>query len=124
MAQETSDPLIVIDAGKLLSQLFESTGQLDSAFRYHKIAVAAKDSVFSEEKVRQVQILRFNEQLRQQEIAEEKARREKDRLNNLQYIGIALFILTFFIILLILRAKKNQAGVDRVFRISRVAAFV
>ncbi len=113
--QESSDPIIVSDAGMLLADLYETANANDSAFHYFKIAVAAKDSVFSEEKVRQVQVLGFNERLRQQEIAEEKARAAKARMDNLQYTGIALFILTFFILLLILSARKVKPGVIEFF---------
>jgi membrane-associated HD superfamily phosphohydrolase len=78
---------------------------------YLKTAMAAKDSMFSIGKIKQIQILSFNEALRQQEAAEQKRHEAEDRLTNLQLIGIAIFIPVFFLILLFLSKGRTHRKV-------------
>jgi len=97
-------------ASGFLASAYEEEHNTDSAFRYFKVLMATKDTLFSEERIKEVQSLSFTEQSRQQEIAEEKARSEEERRNNLQMIAIAVFIITFFIIVLILSRGKTRPG--------------
>ncbi|MFI5161271.1 MAG: ATP-binding protein [Sphingobacteriales bacterium] len=60
----------VLDASTFLTGYFEKQGLLDSAFRYQKVLIAAKDSLFSQEKTREFQNLSFADRQRQQEIQE------------------------------------------------------
>ena len=69
----------------------------DSSLKYLKLSIAAKDSIFNEEKSRKILSLAFNEQIRQQEIATQEAIAKTARKNNLQMLCIALFIITFLI---------------------------
>ncbi len=57
----------VLDASALLTELYIRTNT-DSAFKYQRAMLAAKDSLFSETKIKQLQNLSFNEQMRQQEL--------------------------------------------------------
>jgi cytochrome bd-type quinol oxidase subunit 2 len=95
-------------ASEFLASAYEEEHNTDSAFRYIKMLMATKDTLFSEEKVKEVQSISFTEQLRQQEIAEEKARSEEERRNNLQMMAIAVFIITFFILVLVLSRRKTR----------------
>jgi tetratricopeptide (TPR) repeat protein len=97
------------NAAEFLARNYEKRGMSDSAFFYFKTAVASKDSLFSEEKVRQVQALKFNEQLRQQEIAELKMKAEEKRKNNLQLSGIAVFIAAFGMFVILMSRKKTKS---------------
>jgi ketosteroid isomerase-like protein len=65
---KTSFQSNVYDASKLLADIYRSKNFTDSAFKYLELMLAAKDSFYSEEKLKQLQNLSFNEQLRQQEI--------------------------------------------------------
>ncbi len=85
----------------LLSELFEGKDDRES-LRYHKLALAAQDSLFSQEKNQQIQALSFGETLRQQEIETLKMIRETERRNNLQYGAIALGLVLFVIVFLLL----------------------
>jgi len=73
--------------------------------------VAAKDSMFNAERIKQVQTLSFNEAARQEEISEEKHREAEERIINLQLIGIALFIPFFFLALLLLSKSRTHRKV-------------
>lgn len=105
IGQGISTPKSIYDASMMLSELYEPN-DLAQSYRYFKMAVAAKDSIFNQEKVKQVQNLSFNEQLRQQEMIEEKATAEKERKDNLQLMAIAVFIVTFFLVVVLLSKRK------------------
>jgi len=89
LAQKESLTPNVLDASALLTELYIKINT-DSAFKYQRVMLAAKDSLFSEEKVKQMQNLSFNEQMRQQELQQtiqEAQLKYRNRLN--VYILIA-----------------------------------
>jgi len=88
----------VLDAAALAVKIFRNRGEQDSVAAYGELVMAAKDSLFSQEKVRAVQNLVYSEQLRQQELAAKKIREEEDRQRNLQYASIALGTLSLLIL--------------------------
>jgi len=103
----SSDPsqfykLGIANASELLEQYFEKKRVLDSALFYYKLSVSTRDKILSEEKIRQVQNLQFNERIRQQEIAATRAREKEERAHDLQLISIALFIILFVAGLIVL----------------------
>jgi two-component system NtrC family sensor kinase len=67
LAQKESLTPSVLDASALLTELYIKINT-DSAFKYQRVMLATKDSLFSEEKIKQMQNLSFNEQMRQQEL--------------------------------------------------------
>jgi Ca2+/Na+ antiporter len=73
--------------------------------------MAAKDSLFNEERIRHVQELSFSEAARQQEIAQLEKRENETRIVNLQLIGIAIFIPFFFLLLLLLSKSRTHAKI-------------
>ncbi len=91
----------LLSSSLLLSELYEGRNDSES-LRYHKFALTAKDSLFSQEKNRQIADLSFNETLRQQELEAEKRQAAEDRKNNLQYAAIALGFVLFVILFLLL----------------------
>ena len=48
----------------MLSEVYENRQMSDSAFHYYKYAMAARDSLFNQEKIQQVQTITFKEELR------------------------------------------------------------
>jgi len=64
--------------------------------------IATRDTMFSREKINRLQTLEFNEQLRQQEIESTIKRANVERKQNLQYVLIALGIITFLTLYLLL----------------------
>jgi len=101
-------PLRVLNASKFLTDYFKGKTELDSAFHYQEIFIAAKDSLFSQEKIKQVEKLAFAEKQRLQEIDEEKIRKAEENAKNLQLTGIAVFIPSFFLFILFLSRHKTQ----------------
>ncbi|MFH0865061.1 MAG: tetratricopeptide repeat protein [Bacteroidota bacterium] len=106
IAQTTGLTSRVLDASVFLADYYKNLDVYDSAFVYQEITIAAKDSLFSQEKMRQVETLSINEMVRQQEIIEAKSKAEKERKNNLQLIGIAIFIIIFVLFVIAISSRK------------------
>ncbi len=98
-------PKGILEASTNLSNLYGKTDKA-LAYDYLQTAAIAKDSLFNQEKVKQLQKLKFEEQVREQEIAELKLQRQEERKNNLQLSLIALFIPVFFLVSLLLGKIK------------------
>ncbi|MBB1287369.1 hypothetical protein HRH25_23535 [Flavisolibacter sp. BT320] len=88
----------VVNAARTLVSIFNSKGAFDSAFKYQEIMLTAQDSLFSQEKTRQIQNLSFNEQLHQQEVlAQQKQYRNTVRLYALLGIGVILLVVALIL---------------------------
>jgi signal transduction histidine kinase len=93
-----------LNAATLLSSLYEST-EPETALRFLKIAMAAKDSLLSSEKVIAVKSVAFKAQERQNEIQmKQMAYRSKVKI----YASLAGLLLLMFIALLLYRNNRNQ----------------
>ncbi len=73
-AKEYNDQENIYNASSLLYSLHNSLNNESEAFRYFKIATTAKDSMASIDKIRQIQMLTFNEQTREKELEEADAK--------------------------------------------------
>jgi tetratricopeptide (TPR) repeat protein len=104
-AKKALYPKGILEASTNLANLYANDDK-KQAYDYLQTAASAKDSLFNQEKVKQLQKLKFEEQVREQEIAELKAQRDEERKNNLQLSLIALFIPVFFLISLLLGKIK------------------
>ena len=92
---------LIFKSAGLLSAFYEKQ-DLNKSFYYYKLAVAGKDSMFSKDKIKQIENLSFNETLRQQERETENIKTKEERKRNLQYAAIALGLITFVILFLLL----------------------
>lgn len=92
----------VMDASNFLTDYYISIYNVDSAFAYQSATIAAKDSLFSQEKQREIQSLTFDETMRQQNLALIKSAEEKQRSHNIQFALIAVTIVVFIIGFLLL----------------------
>jgi tetratricopeptide (TPR) repeat protein len=101
----------VLDASTFLSAYFKNIRNTDSAYTYQEITIAAKDSLFSQEKSRELQNLIFTEQMRQQEMAEAAAIANEQRRKNIQMMGIGAFIPLFFGIVLFFSKRKTKSRI-------------
>jgi hypothetical protein len=101
IVQNTSFTNLSIKPAKLLLDLYKNNNS-DSALKYSEIYRIANDSLYSLKTIQQTQLMTFENELRQQEIAAEKTKAEYQRKQNIQFALIALGIITFFILFLIL----------------------
>jgi hypothetical protein len=122
-AKMASYPEGIYNASNMLTQLYQGKNE-HLELVYYKTAMAAKDSLFNAEKVKEIQTLSFNEAVRQQEIAEEKRRESDQRLVNLQLVGIAIFIPFFFLTLLLLsRSRTHRKVIEFMTALSLLLVF-
>ena len=74
----------------------------DSAFKYSELYHNAKDSLFSAQVIQQTQTMTFENRLREEKLAVEKLKANKERKQTIQYILIALGITVLLTIYLLL----------------------
>ena len=99
LAQKESLTPNVLDASALLTELYIKINT-DSAFKYQRIMLAVKDSLFSEEKIKQLQNLSFNEQMRQQELQQTIQQTQLKYRNRLNvYILLAGLLILLIVVL-------------------------
>ncbi len=83
----------VLNAGDVLYGYYEDEHNLPEAFKYYKLTTAAKDSLYSQEKVKQLLSLDFDEKDRQREIvAAREQYSDKVRTNSL-LAGLGVMLL-------------------------------
>ena len=94
----------VRDAAKILSQGYETKHEQDSVVKFLKIMIAANDSVYNYDKLRQFQNIGFSEEQRQREItlAEEKYQ------NQVKYYLVLSALVVFLLIAFILYRNNRQ----------------
>lgn len=89
-------------AYKWIYRSFEKLSELDSVNKYYRKSMDIKDLLFTSEKNSTIVLMDFQEQSRQQEIADLKIKEAKERRQNLEYALIALAItlsISFFLLL-------------------------
>lgn len=89
-----------------LARLYEQQNDIPRAFAYQQSYIALKDSFDNSEKIKQLQNLTISEKLRQQKIAEQTAKAEKDRRLKLEYLLVGLCIPVLFFISAFMTGKK------------------
>lgn len=88
----------VLEATVIVKNIYKKENSNDSAFFYQEVMNEVRDSLFSQEKQRQVQNQTFDEKIRQQELELEKNKQAEERRQNIQYVVIALGLVTFVIL--------------------------
>jgi len=102
VAQEAKNTQSVYESSKLLATLYDAKDQ-NQAYYYFKLAAAAKDIMFDQEKVKAVQNLGFNEQIRLREF-----RNNKKEFENKQKIGLLFGIIFVVLLLAAILHRNNQ----------------
>ena len=85
-----------------LKRVYDTLKNTDSAYYYLQQQYAFRDSVFSQDKTNKIQSLEFSEQIRITEEEVKRIKEEEQRKENIQYVLIALGIVTFIILFLVL----------------------
>jgi len=92
----------VLNAGKALYTFYDEDHNLPQAYKYFKITTAAKDSLYSQDKVKQLLSIDFDEKERQQELQVAQKEAQADAENRLRtYIlsgglGVLLLLAIIF----------------------------
>ena len=101
VVQNTAFSNYSIRPAKLLLDIYKGNNS-DSALKYSEIYRIANDSVFNVKTIQQTQLMTFEHDLHQQELDLEILKAEQQRNLIIQYILIALGIVTFVILFLLL----------------------
>jgi len=102
--QNTAFSFMCIKPAKLLTDMYEKNN-CDSTLKYAAIYKIANDSLYSKKANQQIQLMTFDEDLRQREVIAAKLKEEKQRKQNIQYALLALGIITFIILFLMLSRR-------------------
>jgi len=97
-------PDLLAKAYMSLSSIFKLRNNIDSAFFYQRLAMTAKDSISSVEKLNQFQNIGFDEQLKVQELEKEKI--END--NRIRIYGLLAGLAVLSVIAFIIYRNSHQ----------------
>jgi hypothetical protein len=81
--QNTPFATMVIKPSGLLTDIYRTTN-VDSAFKYSEMNKIANDSLFNFKAIQQTQLMTFEEEARQKELAVTNAKEEEERNENIQ----------------------------------------
>jgi signal transduction histidine kinase len=89
-----------------LASLYKDTGPIDSAYKYLTLTVNTKDSIYSNEKTKQVELITVREQNRQREIEQQKL----DLQNKIKIYALiaGLIVFTFIGFILFRNSRKEK----------------
>jgi signal transduction histidine kinase len=96
-----------LSATSFLTGYYTSIHNVDSAFVYQSAAIAAKDSLFSQDKQRAIQSISFDEATRQQEIKDAKEEAQTQMKFNLLAGGLLALLVVAFLLFRNNRQKRK-----------------
>ena len=106
-----------LEAAELLTNLYKESRNIDSAFLYVDYVKTLNDSINSRDKIKELQIISSNEQLRQAEMEENKRIAMRERSQQLQLLFIGMFIPFFFLMTVLLSRIKIHVRIIKVLGI-------
>jgi two-component system, NtrC family, sensor kinase len=102
IAKETNNIQSIYGASSLLAELYEKT-DIKKSYQYYKLATAAKDSMFNQQKAKQIENVSFVENIRKQELIDA----EKD-FKNRQRLIILLSIIGVVLLISVILFRNNR----------------
>ena len=113
LSKTISLPDRTLDASSFLASMFETTGQKDSVIKFLKLSTTIRDSLYSGEKIKEIQNYTFEEKMRQREIIEQQtAYRNRIRVYVLLGGMLALLLIAF----ILYRNNKNKQRLNTILR--------
>lgn len=94
-------------AYEYLYKSYEITDTKDSVYKYFKLFVNTKDSLYTTQKAKDIQTINFREQIRQQEIEQEKIQLQNKFKTYGLIAGIVVLLLITFLLLRNNRSRKE-----------------
>jgi len=98
----------VLNAGKILYTFYDEDHNLPQAYKYFKLTNAAKDSLYSRDKVKQLLSLDFDEKERQQELQTTQREAQKEAENRLRTYILSGGLGVLLLLALIFWRNSNQ----------------
>jgi len=97
----------VAEISPLLAELYKANNQPDSAYKYLQLSIAAKDSLYNTDKIRQFQTIGFNEANRRLQL-ELQSKEEKQRYETKIKMYGLFGIITGFVVLAFVLYRNNR----------------
>ncbi|HYF31005.1 MAG TPA: tetratricopeptide repeat protein [Chitinophagaceae bacterium] len=91
----------IADASTFLANIY-SEHDKNKAVDFFKLSEQLRDSIFSVQKMNQVQTIAYTEELRQYELHKQQLAEAEERKHNIQYAAIAIGVIIFVIMFLLL----------------------
>ena len=101
-AQEFGIPAGIAAACSDLFTSYKKSNISDSALKYLELAAITKDTLITQEKIKQQQILAFQEESRQQEKQAELKTADEKRKRGIQFTAIAIGLISFILLFFLL----------------------
>jgi hypothetical protein len=96
---------------QLLSDIYKAKKMADSTVVYQGKLLVMKDSIYSQEKARQIENLTVMEKFRQKDLQEQKLIEEKHTAYKLNMLLVGLLIPFFFLVSVILSKRKINRNI-------------
>jgi tetratricopeptide (TPR) repeat protein len=109
-----------VNASYLISKIYWGKNAWDSAYNFQQTYITLKDSLDNTEKIRQLQSLTINEELRQKKIAFDLAQQAKERRIKLELLFVGMFIPVLFLISAFIAGRRVNRRLIRVLGIFSV----
>jgi len=103
----------VLNAGKVLHSYYDADHNLPMAYKYFMMATAAKDSIYSQDRVKQLLSLDFEEKQHQQEIA---AAQEQYRATVRMYALIAGLVVVLLLAIIFWRNSNQRKAANQLLQ--------
>ncbi|MBP8115353.1 MAG: tetratricopeptide repeat protein [Chitinophagaceae bacterium] len=102
IAQQEQNQGLILGAATAKRTLYDKLNKTDSAYYYAKVEIETRKLVFDEEKLSGIQAMGLKEQLRKMDEAAKDEEVKQQRKQNIQYIFLAIGIVTFLILFFLL----------------------
>ena len=102
LGNEFNNNNLKLAAAGYMQQVFDSLHRTDSAYYYSRMEARINAQIFSQNNVNKIQALAFKDQIRIIEDAAKKETEAQQRKENIQFVLIALGIVTFIILFFML----------------------
>ena len=106
-----------LKSSEFLRDLYRQQKNIDSVFYYYAKVQVLNDSINNKKRLRDIQLITINEQLRQAQLEEDRLMAKEERRQQLQLLLISLFIPGFFLFTLLLSRVRIPVKVIKVLGI-------
>jgi len=97
-AMNIENPQGVMNASKQLAHLYDLKSMKDSTVKYLKLTITLNDSLFSRQKIKEVQSFTFNKELHQQELEAQQAEEKNTVRLYALLVGVFVILVIAFIL--------------------------
>ncbi|MES1215577.1 MAG: ATP-binding protein [Bacteroidota bacterium] len=104
---ENTDTYIA-DISPLLADLYMANHQPDSAYKYLRLSITLKDSLYNTDKVRQFQTLSFNESARREQLEQQIKEAQQQFATKIKMYGLVTVTLAVLTVAFILYRNNKQ----------------